>query len=200
MDILSKRAVRTVPVEPPPWLHPKAVPISVALYSFFVIKNSSIFFRSVLRLQKAKLKLPYVIIWLSSRNVFGGGGKMYCFANFFCYADFSIVFGPNFRGTKVSEGAHCLRRGDPCPLQKKASNVRVATLAWIGVPVCFSCLCVEVITQYCLICDTNFPFPLLSVAVGMFDRSVHWTHLNSSLLSHNNYSQYTGCPKTCIQL
>ena len=37
--------------------------------------------------------------WLSSRNFFeGGGGKIYCYANFFCYANFSILFGPNFGG------------------------------------------------------------------------------------------------------
>ena len=28
-----------------------------------------------------------------------------CHADFFCYANFSIVFGPNFRGSKVSGGA-----------------------------------------------------------------------------------------------
>ena len=35
---------------------------------------------------------------------FEEGGKIYCCANFFCYANFSIIFGPNFRGAKVSEG------------------------------------------------------------------------------------------------
>ena len=33
----------------------------------------------------------------------GGGGKIYCYANFFCYANLSIVFGPNFGGGKLSE-------------------------------------------------------------------------------------------------
>ena len=28
----------------------------------------------------------------------GWGGKIYCYANFFRYANFSIVVGPNFRG------------------------------------------------------------------------------------------------------
>ena len=40
------------------------------------------------------------------------GCKIYCYANFFCYA---IVFGPNFReGQKFSGGANCLR-GHPLP-------------------------------------------------------------------------------------
>ena len=55
--------------------------------------------------------------WLSSRNFFRGGGKIYCYANFFCYANFSIVFGPNFRGQK-SLGRGKLPQGDallpPC--------------------------------------------------------------------------------------
>ena len=35
----------------------------------------------------------------------GGGGKIYCFANFFCYANFSFVFGTIiFWGVKVSVG------------------------------------------------------------------------------------------------
>ena len=42
---------------------------------------------------------------------FSGGGKIYCYANFFCYA---IVFGPNFRGETAS-GGH-----PPFPLWKKA--------------------------------------------------------------------------------
>ena len=42
-----------------------------------------------------------VFNWLSSRNFFQGG-KIYCYANFSCYA---IVFGPNFReGQKFSGG------------------------------------------------------------------------------------------------
>ena len=32
------------------------------------------------------------------------GGEIYCYANLFCYANFSIVFGPNFRGTKSTGG------------------------------------------------------------------------------------------------
>ena len=39
--------------------------------------------------------------WLSSRNFFRGS-KIYCYANFFCYANCSLVFGPNFRGRQKS--------------------------------------------------------------------------------------------------
>ena len=31
-------------------------------------------------------------------------GKIYCYANFFHYANFSIVFGPNFRGEQTASG------------------------------------------------------------------------------------------------
>ena len=31
-------------------------------------------------------------------------GKIYCYANFFHYANFSIVFGPNFGGGKLPQG------------------------------------------------------------------------------------------------
>ena len=40
--------------------------------------------------------------WLSSRNFVGG---IYCHANFFCDANFSFVFGPNFKEVKISRGA-----------------------------------------------------------------------------------------------
>ena len=32
-------------------------------------------------------------------GIFFRGGKIYCCASFFCYANFSIVFGPNFGGS-----------------------------------------------------------------------------------------------------
>ena len=51
---------------------------------------------------------------LSSRKFFQGG-KIYSYANFFCYANFSIVFGPNFGGAEVCEGGNC-PRGGPNPL------------------------------------------------------------------------------------
>ena len=39
------------------------------------------------------------------------GGKIYCYANFFCYA---IVFGPNFReGQKLSGGRGNCVKGEP---------------------------------------------------------------------------------------
>ena len=31
------------------------------------------------------------------QEFFSGGGKIYCYANFICYANFSIIFGSNFR-------------------------------------------------------------------------------------------------------
>ena len=34
----------------------------------------------------------------------GGGGKIYCYANFYRYANFCIIFGPNFRGGKSLVG------------------------------------------------------------------------------------------------
>ena len=42
-------------------------------------------------------------------SFFGGGGKIYCYVDFFCYADFPVVFGPHFRE------ANCLRRRPPAP-------------------------------------------------------------------------------------
>ena len=36
-------------------------------------------------------------------------GEIYCYANLFCYANFSIVFGPNFRG-----GGQTVSGGHPC--------------------------------------------------------------------------------------
>ena len=58
-----------------------------------------------------------MIFWLSSRNFFEGG-KIYCYANFFCYDNFSIVFGLNFKGQKSPRGE--LSQGAP-PLWKKAT-------------------------------------------------------------------------------
>ena len=42
-------------------------------------------------------------------------GGIYCYANFFCYDNFPIVFGPNLRGAKVFEGANCLRGAPTAP-------------------------------------------------------------------------------------
>ena len=59
--------------------------------------------------------------WLSSRNFFQGG-KLYCYANFYCH---SIVFGPNFREGQKFSGGNCLRGTPPAPPRKKASQVIV---------------------------------------------------------------------------
>ena len=63
-------------------------------------------------------------IWLSSRNVFRGGGegKIYCYVNFFCYANFSTVFGSNFRGQKSPRGGGQTASGGR-PLWKKGKHV-----------------------------------------------------------------------------
>ena len=51
-------------------------------------------------------------------GIFSGGGKIYFYANFFCYANFSIVFKLNFRGGQTASG------GSPrLPLYKKARIV-----------------------------------------------------------------------------
>ena len=64
-----------------------------------------------------------ILSWLSSRNFFswggGGGGEIYCYANFYCYC---TVFGPNFReGRKFSGGSKLPQGAPPAPLWKKAS-------------------------------------------------------------------------------
>ena len=45
---------------------------------------------------------------------FFSGGKIYCYENFFCYANLSIIFRPNFKGAKVAEG-ELPQGGSPCP-------------------------------------------------------------------------------------
>ena len=47
------------------------------------------------------------------QEFFSEGAKTYCYASFFCDANFSIVFGPNFGGAKVSEGGKLPRGGRP---------------------------------------------------------------------------------------
>ena len=62
---------------------------------------------------------PSFISWLSSRIFFRGvGGKIYCYANFYCY---SIVFGPNFREGRKFSGGLLPQGAPPAPLWKKAS-------------------------------------------------------------------------------
>ena len=45
-------------------------------------------------------------IWLSSTTFLEGG--IYWHANFYCYANFSIVFRPNFKGEKSGGGGELL--------------------------------------------------------------------------------------------
>ena len=45
------------------------------------------------------------------------GSRIYCYPNFFCYANFSIVFGPNFRGGQKSLRGG-LSQGVPHPVEK----------------------------------------------------------------------------------
>ena len=58
--------------------------------------------------------------WLSYRNIFrGGGGKIYCYANFFCYA---IVFGPNFREGQKFSGGKLPQGGAPAPTVEESQS------------------------------------------------------------------------------
>ena len=54
------------------------------------------------------------------------GGKIYCYANFFRYANFSTVLGPNFRGANCLRGRPllppCGRK--PAVLSRKCSTKR----------------------------------------------------------------------------
>ena len=76
------------------------------------VKSSAAFSLFTKHLTRFGLTVCF-ISWLSSRNFFQGRGKIYCYANFFCYA---IVFGPNFReGQKFSGGENCLRGRPPPP-------------------------------------------------------------------------------------
>ena len=50
-------------------------------------------------------------------EIFFKGGKVYCYANFFCYA---IVFGPHFREVQKFSGGKLPQGMPPCPLWKKA--------------------------------------------------------------------------------
>ena len=74
---------------------------------------------AILDLSKAFDALPHDLFWLSAGNFFRGeGGKIYCYANFYCY---SIIFGLTFKeGQKFSMGANCLRGR---PLWEKASII-----------------------------------------------------------------------------
>ena len=59
---------------------------------------------------------------------FRGGGNL-LFANFHCYANFSVVFGPNLRGEKSQEG-NCFRGASPVEesqvIRTRINNTNVA--------------------------------------------------------------------------
>ena len=59
--------------------------------------------------------------WLSSRDFFRGG--IYCYANFFCNANFSIVFGPNFGGGKSLRGRRETASGPPVEESQPVENI-----------------------------------------------------------------------------
>ena len=54
--------------------------------------------------------------------MFSGGGRIYCYANFFCYA---IVFGPNFREGQSFQGGK-LPQGGPCGKKPVRGNAKEA--------------------------------------------------------------------------
>ena len=58
-------------------------------------------------------------------------GEIYCHANFFYYANFSIVFRPDFRGAKVSERANFLR-GVP-PVEESQESTLIVPY-WTSAP------------------------------------------------------------------
>ena len=77
------------------------IQILLSLLAFnIVISSNCLLIRFLLKHHYNKYVFC-IRVWLSSRNFFQGG-KIYCYANFFCYA---IVFRPNFReGQKFSGG------------------------------------------------------------------------------------------------
>ena len=74
----------------------------------------------------------YTTCWLSSWNFFKGG-KIYCYANFFCYV---IVYGPNFREGQRFSGGQTASGGRPPPVEesqyafKNTSNTAVPVLMY----------------------------------------------------------------------
>ena len=56
----------------------------------------------------------------------GGGGKIYCYTNLFCYANSSIVFRSNFREANVFEGGQMSSKGGNCMYQKNSNRVWTA--------------------------------------------------------------------------
>ena len=70
-----------------------------------------------------KLADSYIYSRFSSRNFFQGGGGANCYANFFCYANFSVVFGPNFGEGELLEG-----EAPPSPLPVEVSQIKFCKL------------------------------------------------------------------------
>ena len=62
-----------------------------------------------------------------ARLCFGEGGKVYCYADFYCYSYFSIVFGQNFKGAQNSkrEEGNCVRKRASCPSCGRKPGVNV---------------------------------------------------------------------------
>ena len=81
-------------------------------------QNSKILIPSLPSLQKWNWpKSERFNYWLSFRNLFrgvGGGGKIYCYANFCCYPNFLLFSDHISGGAKGSEGTPSRGR-PPCP-------------------------------------------------------------------------------------
>ena len=64
-------------------------------------------------------------------------GKVYCYANFFCCANFSIVFGPNFWGGGKSIRGRIASEGAALPLVEESQDGKIDRLGrvpfmWYG--------------------------------------------------------------------
>ena len=74
---------------------------------------------------RIKQPKPLIKLNLAFFEEFFSGGGIYCHSNFYCYANFSIVFEPNFGGAKVSEGGKLLEGGTPAsPRERKPVSQR----------------------------------------------------------------------------
>ena len=86
--------------------------VSTSDEAVFIKRRCTIFmygsaWRNVRYCHDQRMKIRYVTstsaVRLPDHLGGGGGGKIYCYTNLFCYANFSSVFGPNFSW------------GTPCP-------------------------------------------------------------------------------------
>ena len=57
------------------------------------------------------VRFPTYVTLVFFQEFFQGGSKIYCCANFFCYA---IVFGPNFREGQKFSGGQTASGAPPC--------------------------------------------------------------------------------------